>query len=586
MYMPEKNTPTESPRDFIAARLLPPPRRLVLRGGFSPADRPVQTTIDPRALNHRSQSYQLSIGADRIQIIAADEPGLFYARQTLTQLRRLYPSSSPIPRLTINDWPDFPVRGVMLDISRDKVPKTKTLLALVDRLAEWKFNQLQLYIEHTFAYQGHEPIWQHASPMTRAQIRLLDAYCRARHIDLVPNQNSFGHMERWLRHPDCIHLAEARDGADTPWGYRWTGPFSLCPTDPRSIKFLAGLYDQLLPNFTSRLFNVGCDETFDIGQGRSQRQCQRIGVDSVYINFLKKVRRLVRDRGRTMQFWGDIILKSPQRIKDLPRDIIALQWAYEAADPIDAQAKHFADAGIPFYVCPGTSSWLSITGRTDNAIANIKSSAAAGLRHGAAGLLVTDWGDHGHLQYPFASDIGLAVAASHSWCAKAAAKWSITKSLDAQLYLDPANTVAQVIHDLGNVYQSPGKLIPNASILFRILVPTSARTDPMLGLQPENLQAAEHAVHSALSRLTRSRMNTPNADLIKDELKNAAAMLTYACHIGQSRLGSPILSDRALADEFRHIIKEHRRLWLIRNRPGGLTDSASRLCANPRPFSE
>ena len=41
--------------------------------------------------------------------------------------------------------------------------------------------------------------------------------------------------------------------------------FSLNPTDPRSLEFIEGLYDQLLPCFTSRLFNVGCDETFDIG---------------------------------------------------------------------------------------------------------------------------------------------------------------------------------------------------------------------------------------------------------------------------------------------------------------------------------
>ena len=54
----------------------------------------------------------------------------------------------------------------MLDISRDKVPTMPTLFALVDRLAEWKINQLQLYIEHTFAYRGHEEVWRNADPMT------------------------------------------------------------------------------------------------------------------------------------------------------------------------------------------------------------------------------------------------------------------------------------------------------------------------------------------------------------------------------------------------------------------------------------
>src|SRR6185369_4793545 len=100
----------------------------------------------------------------------------------------------------------------MLDISRDKVPTMKTLYELVDLLASWKINQLQLYTEHTFAYRNHEDVWKKASPMTAEEIRDLDEYCAERFIDLVPNQNSFGHMERWFEHPEYLQLAEAPNG--------------------------------------------------------------------------------------------------------------------------------------------------------------------------------------------------------------------------------------------------------------------------------------------------------------------------------------------------------------------------------------
>ena len=83
----------------------------------------------------------------------------------------------------------------MLDISRDKVPRMDTLYALVDMLAGWKINQVQLYTEHTFAYRQHPDVWAEASPMTGDEILALDAFCRERHIELVPNQNSFGHMD-------------------------------------------------------------------------------------------------------------------------------------------------------------------------------------------------------------------------------------------------------------------------------------------------------------------------------------------------------------------------------------------------------
>ena len=48
------------------------------------------------------------------------------------------------PTALLSDWPDFPDRGVMLDVSRDKVPKMETLYGLIDRLACWKINQVQL----------------------------------------------------------------------------------------------------------------------------------------------------------------------------------------------------------------------------------------------------------------------------------------------------------------------------------------------------------------------------------------------------------------------------------------------------------
>src|SRR5262249_28500336 len=127
------------------------------------------------------QGYRIRNGA----IESVDDAGRFYAEMTLRQIRR----QGIAPVGDIEDWPEFPVRGVMLDISRDKVPTMETLFGLVDELAEWKINHLELYMEHTFAYRNHRVVWEHASPMTGAEIRQLDSYCRERFIELVPNQN-------------------------------------------------------------------------------------------------------------------------------------------------------------------------------------------------------------------------------------------------------------------------------------------------------------------------------------------------------------------------------------------------------------
>ena len=136
-------------------------------------------------------------------------------------------------------------------------------------LASWKVNQFQLYTEHTFAYREHERVWRRASPMTAEEILALDAYCRERHIELVPNQNSFGHMERWFEHPEYQHMAEIESEFRAPWGAPHL-PSTLSPAVAETLPFIESLYDELLPNFSSQLFNIGCDETFELGMGRSK----------------------------------------------------------------------------------------------------------------------------------------------------------------------------------------------------------------------------------------------------------------------------------------------------------------------------
>ncbi|WP_455381718.1 beta-N-acetylhexosaminidase, partial [Salinispira pacifica] len=316
-------------------------------------------------------SYSLEVQPSGVTITAPAPQGAFYGMMTLRQIVR-QSRADHVPCLRIRDWPDYPNRGIMLDISRDRVPTMDTIYRLIDLWSELKINQLQLYTEHTFAYARHPKVWQGASPMTAEEIRLIDGYCRDRFIELVPNQNSFGHMERWLKHPEYLHLAEAPDGFNGWNGLFQREPFSLSPSVPESVPFLAGLYDELLPNFSSTKFNVGCDETIDLGQGRSSRMCREHGTGRVYVDFVNRVYRLVHERGKRMLYWGDVILHYPELITELPKEAIALTWGYEADHPFESDCAAFQTAGVPFYVCAGTSAWNSLGGRWQNARGNLE----------------------------------------------------------------------------------------------------------------------------------------------------------------------------------------------------------------------
>ena len=234
--------------------------------------------------------------------------------------------------------------------------------------------------------------------------------------------------------PEYNHLAELpHGGAPLPWGGFKKDPTTLCPTDPASLDFLAGLYDELLPNFESRLFNIGCDETFDLlGEGRSAAAVKEKGEGRVYLEFLLKVAELVRKRGKRPMFWGDVILRHPELVPELPKDLIALDWGYEGNHPFMDEAAKFAAAGLDFYVCPGTSSWNSLAGRVENMRENMIAAERAGHLHGAKGFMVTDWGDGGHWQPLAASLPGLILGGNLAYSGSSAAKMDLEDALDAR----------------------------------------------------------------------------------------------------------------------------------------------------------
>ncbi len=509
------------------------------------------------------QGYDLHITPRHITLTGADAPGLQYAALTFRQLLRQYRDTLPACRIT--DHPDFAVRGVMLDISRDKVPTMATLFRLVDELAEWKINHLELYTEHTFAYRHHRAVWEKASPMTAEEVRELNAFCAERHIELVPNQNCFGHLHRWLQHEPYTALAEAPDGFTTPWGERRDGPFSLNPLDPRSLALVEEWLAELLPNFASRKVNVGCDETFDLGQGRSREACETLGKGRVYLDFLLKIHGAVARHGHTMHFWGDIILNHPELIAELPRDVVPLVWGYEADHPFAAQCAQFAESGLPFYVCPGTSTWCSIVGRTDNALGNLDNAAEHGLAHGARGYLITSWGDYGHWQ-PYAVDLlPLAAGAARGWCAESNRDADLVRQLDLHVFRDEAGALGRIAHDLGLVYRETGHTIHNASALFRLVSQRSIE-NLLAAIPEENLRAARERLRSVMSALGSARSARDDAELVTHEFATAAQLVE--CGLARG-LGEPFDREPMRA--------AYRAQWLARNRPGGLDDSAAKM---------
>ena len=549
--------------------LLPVPREQSLARETVEYGEPVVAMVD----HLPPQGYALTISASGIALDAADEAGAFYGAMTLRQLARRHDGA--LPTGTIRDWPDLAERGVMIDVSRDKVPTMDTLYALVDRLAEWKINHVELYAEHTYAYTDHEVVWRDASPFTAAETDVLDAFCSARHIALVPNQNCLGHMNRWLAHDTYVALAM------DPEGYVMMGirrpPSTIEPTNPGSLALVRSLFGELLPHFSdARFVNVGLDEPWEMAPER---------IDD-YLEWVRTLRALPELEGREIVIWGDILAGHPERLGELPDGVVVCEWGYDAGHPWDARLSALAAAGIPRWVAPGTSSWLTILGRTANMRADITEAVDAAVAHGATGMLNTDWGDNGHLQYPAVSDPGLAFGAAMSWCAATNRSIDLSAALSAHCYDDPSGELAAIVLSLGDVYLRLEPQVWNvATLVLHLYFPQlDVGRGPLAGATVDQYERVEADLNSLSNRLSLVRSTRPDAALIVDELRNAMALVRVLCADARARLAvGGALADvdgstrAALAEQLRPVITEHERLWLARNRPGGLRESRAWL---------
>ena len=470
----------------------------------------------------------------------------------------------------------------MLDVSRGRVPNLQTLLELVDHLADFKVNEFQLYIEHTFAYRNYEPVWRSWGSLTTEEILRLDARCRELGIDLVPNQNSFGHLRYWLAYPPLKKLAEVNTPYECEGGAYARYPTTLAPNHPGTLPFLRELYDELLPHFTSARFNVGCDETWDLGRGQSKRLCSAKGNGRVYVDFLKKIHREVAARGRQMMFWGDIILREPKLIKELPKDVIALNWGYEPKHPFDSEAGLFANSRLPFYVCPGTSAWMSLIGRHDDGFTNLRQAAKAGRQHGAIGYLNTDWGDGGHPQPLAVSYMPYLLGAALSWCAQSADEKLLVPVLSRDLFHDPTQRLAEAALALGlahrhlNYYARLGTPLGTA-----IAAPVPQTRELMCrdGLKyyaripAKHIRAAQAEVEKQRSVLCRARPQTPAGRILAVELDLAARMAVQSCQImlwQQAIVGSRNVEGRRMAaagiGPLQKLDRDFKAYWPLRNK--------------------
>jgi hypothetical protein len=371
------------------------------------------------------EDYALRIQPNSICVYAQGPAGLFYGAQTMTQLIRANRQNCMLPALTIHDWPALPWRAFQDDLTRGPSSKLESLLQEAELGSFLKLNIFTYYMEHQFAFQKHKMIGPKNGSLTAEELRVLVAYARDRQLNVLGNQQSFGHFAAILAHPEFAKLRETDN--------------VLCPTNAQTYQLLDDLYSEVIPLMPFPYFTVCCDETDGLGEGPSKSLADKIGVGGVYVQHIRRVHDLVTGKyGKRMMMWGDIILKHPDRLRDIPSDIIMLTWGYDPRPSFEDQISPFEKAAFEFLICPGVNNWNRILPRFGAASTNIQNFVRDGIKHHAAGMINTAWDDDGQT-FNTPNWPGFAWGAECAWNASATTVRDFDRRLGGVLFGEPGD---------------------------------------------------------------------------------------------------------------------------------------------------
>ena len=323
------------------------------------------------------ESYRVTITPNGAEIKARSSAGVFYGVQTLCQMIEM--PAAVLPEAQLSDWPAMAYRGTMVDMSEGPLLRVGDIERQIDLMARWKNNQYYFYNETSIELDGLPPAAP-GSRLTKSDVREIVAYARARHVDVVPCLELYGHLHDLFRREEYSSLA------DFPHGVEFN------PNDPKVKQLVADWVSQYIELFPSPYVHVGFDETWQLQQASAKGTADPAGV---FLQQLKTVSGLFQQHGKTILAWADIMVKIPGIVKQLPPGIIAVAWWYEPQP--DPEYKRWLGPlvanHIPHMVTPGVSGFNQVAPDYTRSFENIDTFIAAGHKSGALGVMNSIWSD-------------------------------------------------------------------------------------------------------------------------------------------------------------------------------------------------
>ncbi len=304
------------------------------------------------------EGYTLEVTTKGVVVSANEPAGLFYGMQTLLQLlpkeiesKKQVNANWVLPAVSITDYPRFPWRGIMLDVSRHFFSK-EHVMAYIDEIARLKYNTFHWHLTDDNGWRieikslpkltsvgawrvaraGHFGDREDPKPgepatyggfYTHEDIREVIRYAAARHVTIVPEIDVPGHsMAAIAAYPELSCTKNPNTFVNPGTNFAdWydNGTFkmkienTLNPSDEKVYEFLDKVFGEVAALFPNQYIHVGGDECYK-GYWKEDPNCQalmkKLGirhVEDLQGYFMGRVEGILKAKGKKLLGWDEIL---------------------------------------------------------------------------------------------------------------------------------------------------------------------------------------------------------------------------------------------------------------------------------------
>jgi len=519
----------------------------------------------PSAVNN-DEAYLLVIDTKGIEIKANSAKGIFYGTMSLVQLLEKCRDKN-LQCVEISDSPDMKVRGISDDISRGQVSTLDNFKKIIRHLARYKMNVFMPYLEDMIKFDAYPTFGAGRGALTKEEIKELVAYAKNYYVEIIPIFQTLGHYENILSQPEFLKYAE------------FTGAASLNVSYDSTYIFLEDLLKVVFELFPSEYFNMGADESYDVGLGKSKHLVEKSNIAVVHANHYKKVYDICKKYNKKVLMYGDIILSHPEILELIPKDITIVDWHYRGE--LDYQStKTFKKAGFNYYVSPSVWNFLTTFPANINAFPNIKYIIKAGLENGSTGMINSNWGDYGAETLKELILFGYAWSAQCSWNLNGSDAGVFAVNYFADFFGSSDPRIPQIYESLTNpfnffmwheVWRHP--LLPaRESMFWEAKMPPVGRINWIEYSMPSvlnNIDAAEKTATKNKDHFELLKFSVKFNLWFKSKIETQVMLQSYIKNPNADSKQLVEMIDKNISD-IQNLKAEYRKLWLKYYKPENL----------------